>query len=109
MAVNIEPDLLQAQPSASVPVDSPLSEDQVDDLVYFARNGQLEEFQTSLTAFAESSSFTPLNIIAVAFDQESGNSPLHMASANGHIGTIQICTPPLPPPPLFDLCDEKLL
>lgn len=111
MAVTTKPDLLQAQHSAPVPGYSPLSEDQVDDLVYFARNGQIEEFQASLTTFAESFGSTLLNTIAVALDQESGNSPLHMASANGHIGTVQYIQdlrfPPLTL--LFQCCDEKLL
>lgn len=96
MAVTTEPALEQAPSRAPVPVESPLSEDQVDDLVYFARTGQLEEFQASLTAIADSYSSSPLNIIALAFDQESGNSPLHMASANGHIGTTQFYTPACP-------------
>lgn len=86
MAVITQSDRERAQYSALVPVDSLLSEDQVDDLIYFARNGQVEEFQASLRTIAESSDSSPLNGLVVAFDQESGNSPLHMASANGHIG-----------------------
>lgn len=87
MAVTTELDPVQGQSTAPVPVDGPLTEAQVDDLVYFARDGQLEDFQASLTAITESSCSSYLNIIAVAFDEESGNSPLHMASANGHTGT----------------------
>lgn len=104
MAVTTQPDLKQAQSSTPVPVYSLLSEDQVDDLIYFARSGQVEEFQASLVTIAESSGSSPLNTIAVTFDQESGNSPLHMASANGHIGSRS--TPSSPPPgaPLGSIC-----
>lgn len=103
MAITTKLELEQVQSSAPVPVYSLLSEDQVDDLIYFARNGQVEEFQASLITIADFSGSSPLSIIAVAFDQESGNSPLHMASANGHIGNKQICNPAPYPTPLFDL------
>lgn len=101
MAITTQLDLEQVQSSAPY---SLLSEDQVDDLIYFARNGQVEEFQASLITIAELSGSSPLNTIAVAFDPESGNSPLHMASANGHIGNNRSATslPPCPAP-LFDL------
>ncbi len=105
MAITTHPDLEQVQSSAPAPVYSLLSEDQVDDLIYFARNGQVEEFQASLLTIAEFSGSSPLNTIALAFDPESGNSPLHMASANGHIGNNRSATP-LPARPRCSICCE---
>lgn len=109
MAITTEPDLEQAQSSGPVQADSPLSEDQVDDLIYFARNGQVEEIQASLIKIADSFNSTPLNIIAIAFDPESGNSPLHMASANGHIGNNISGTPPrsLAALPRCSICEDE--
>ena len=106
MAVTTQPDLEQAQSSAPVPVDSLLTEDHVDDLIYFARNGQVEEFQAALITIAEFAGSSPLNTVAVAFDQESGNSPLHMASANGHIGNRSAT--PLTCPVMFNLLMKSL-
>lgn len=104
MAITTKLELEQVQSSAPAPVYSLLSEDQVDDLIYFARNGQVEEFQESLITIAESSSSSPLSTIAVAFDPESGNSPLHMASANGHIGNNRSATPLPPTGPRYSIC-----
>lgn len=105
MAITTQLDLEQVQSSAPVPVYSLLSEDQVDDLIYFARNGQVDEFQAALINIAELSGSSPLNTIAVALDPESGNSPLHMASANGHIGNNRSATA-LPARPRCSICCE---
>lgn len=111
MASTTQVELEQVQSSAPAPGYSLLSEDQVDDLIYFARNGQVDEFQASLITIAELSGSSPLKTIAVAFDPESGNSPLHMASANGHIGnnnrSAKLPSPspcPAPVPPCSICC-----
>jgi hypothetical protein len=70
-------------PSATV---TSLSEDEVDDLLYFARVGDLQELLSSLEAFAKSTNTTQASIVSAAVDEQSGNGILHMASANGHIG-----------------------
>lgn len=107
MAITTKSELEKVQSSAPAPVYRPLSEDQVDDLIYFARNGQVEEFQASLITIAEFSGSSPLSTIAVAFDQESGNSPLHMASANGHIGNNRSATLLLTRPRYSICCGMK--
>lgn len=63
-----------------------LPEDEIDDLLYFARIGDLQELLSSIEAFAKSANTTPASIVSAAIDKQSGNGILHMASANGHIG-----------------------
>ena len=69
-----------------------LTEEEIDDFLYFARANELsdlQQFKQELSA-KQPTSFTEL--LAVAIDPETGNSPLHYASANGHIGTEISCS-----------------
>lgn len=63
-----------------------LSEDEIDDLLYFARTGEKEEFNTLIEELYKREKTTPLELLAVAKDEHSGNGILHMAAANGHAG-----------------------
>lgn len=65
-----------------------LSEDEVDDLIYFARAGEQEdlvETLSTLTSKKEGAPFSALTILASAKD-EGKNTCLHMAAGNGHKG-----------------------
>lgn len=62
-----------------------LSEDEVDDLVYFARAGEYAELEQSLVALADREKVSPAEILQVAKD-EGKSSALHMATGNGHLG-----------------------
>ncbi|MCJ1258585.1 hypothetical protein MMC24_006418 [Lignoscripta atroalba] len=73
-------------PSTTLPS---LSEDEIDDLLYFARTGELSDLKTSVEAFAKAANASQSDIIVAAVDSFSGNGPLHMASANGHLETLQ--------------------
>ena len=64
-----------------------LTEDEIDDLLYFARTGELQDLQTSLSVLAKTSNVHEREILTAAVDPNSGNGLLHMASANGHNGT----------------------
>lgn len=70
-------------PSATM---TSLPEDGIDDLLYFARIGDLQELLSSIEAFSKSANTTQASIISAAIDGQSGNGILHMASANGHTG-----------------------
>lgn len=61
-----------------------LTDEEIDDLLYFARTGQLEDFRTCIEALAKTSNTSHYEVVSAAVEQQSGNSPLHMASANGH-------------------------
>lgn len=73
-------------PSAMPPQ---LSEDDIDDLLYFARIGDQEELNTSIEELCKHETTTLAEILLLAKDELTGNGPLHMAAANGHTG---LCT-----------------
>ena len=75
--------VVNTMPSATMPS---LSEDEIDDLLYFARIGDLQELLSSIEAFAKSTNSTQSSVLSAAVDEQSGNGILHMASANGHTG-----------------------
>lgn len=63
-----------------------LTEEQIDDLLYYARTNDLAELTEIVNSIADSLNVAPHVVISSAIDSNSGNSILHMASANGHIG-----------------------
>lgn len=66
---------------------SGLSEDEIDDLLYFARIGDKEEFNTLKDELCEREKLGTLaELLELASDEISGNAVLHMAAANGHNG-----------------------
>ena len=62
-----------------------ITEDEIDDLVYFARAGELEDLQTVVAQLAERENVSPAAILAAAKD-EGKSTCLHMATGNGHLG-----------------------
>jgi hypothetical protein len=70
-----------------------LSEDEIDDLLYFARVGDKAEFNTLKDELCKRENLSDEQLVEVARDEESGNGVLHMAAANGHSGTRSL---PLP-------------
>ncbi|KAH7318276.1 ankyrin repeat-containing YAR1 [Stachybotrys elegans] len=65
-----------------------LTEDEIDDLVYFSRTGEDEDLISTLTALAEREKVSPAEILLAAKD-EGKSTCLHMATGNGHLGTVQ--------------------
>jgi hypothetical protein len=63
-----------------------LSEDEIDDLLYFARTGDAEEFESLKNELCKRGEWDVAELIKVARDEESGNGVLHMAAANGYYG-----------------------
>jgi uncharacterized protein len=80
-------------------MDAEQQEDLVDDLLYYARVCDLDELKTALDQLSKKFAAPPHDVLNKAIDSESGNSVLHMAAANGHIGrhNFEQSTP-------FDLC-----
>ena len=72
--------------SESDPPPPTLTEDQIDDLLYFARAGETSDFKQTVTDLAKEYNRYELEIVAAAVDKESGNGCLHMAGGNGHLG-----------------------
>jgi hypothetical protein len=78
-----------------------LSEDEIDDLLYFARTGDKVEFNTLKDELRKRESVSEGQLLEAAREEESGNGILHMAAANGHSGAVPnfSLSIPLPHPP----------
>jgi hypothetical protein len=61
-----------------------LSEDEIDDLLYFARVGEKHDFEALANELGHRERCTFAKILESARDETSGNGVLHMAAANGH-------------------------
>ncbi|KAF3932913.1 Espin [Dactylellina cionopaga] len=66
-----------------------LTEDDIDDLLYFCRAGELDDFKTTVSELSKSLNRYTLEIPAAAADQYSGNTCLHMAAANDHTDIVE--------------------
>jgi hypothetical protein len=66
-----------------------LSEDEIDDLLYFARTGDKGEFNALKEELCKREKITVQELLAVAKDDLSGNGVLHMAAANGYDGMFE--------------------
>jgi hypothetical protein len=71
--------------SSTAPIFS-LTQDQIDDLLYYARVGDSTEFNTLKTALCKEGC-SIVELLEAAVDEESGNGVLHMCAANGHAGS----------------------
>ena len=76
----------------SVPTQTTLSEEQIDDLLYLARTNESSELRSELAAIKEAHMTargmrtSEADILLAAVDPETGNNVFHMAAANGHTG-----------------------
>ena len=65
-----------------------LSEEQIDDLLYFARAGQTNDFLETLAEIKAATKFRDAEILLAARDEYSSNNVLHMTAGNGHLGLL---------------------
>ena len=65
-----------------------LSEDEIDDIIYFARAGEDAELEETLKTLSEREKVSPIDILVTAKD-EGKSTALHMASGNGHLGMFK--------------------
>jgi len=63
-----------------------LSEDEIDDLLYYSRTGDLQEFSTLSDELCKREQTNLSDLLIGAKDPYNGNGALHMAAANGHTG-----------------------
>lgn len=63
-----------------------LNEDEVDDLLYFARSNEIHDLKTHVAELSQKYGVPQSTIFQSAIDPSSGNAILHLASANGHLG-----------------------
>lgn len=62
-----------------------LSEDDIDDIIYFARAGEVADLNESLATLSSREGVSPAEII-IATRDEGKSTCLHMATGNGNIG-----------------------
>lgn len=75
----------QQTPKLSFKMALKLSEDEIDDLIYFARAGEASDLTETLTALSTREAVSPAEILLAARD--GGKSTcLHMATGNGNLG-----------------------
>lgn len=104
-----------------------LTDDQIDELLYLARTNSLSDLREAVSTFSKSQNTSPQNILLATIDPESGNSLLHMTSANGCMGSLTpvmtiypslfannkanlfiiLRRPQLPSPPFFHIFKRK--
>lgn len=63
-----------------------LTEEEIDDILFYSRTGQLEEFLKCIKELSSAADCTPQEIIASSVEEQSENMPLHMAAANDQLG-----------------------
>lgn len=63
-----------------------IPEDEIDDLLYFARTGDADELNSSKTTLCQRENISVQDLLEIAKDEGSGNGVLHMAAANGYSG-----------------------
>jgi hypothetical protein len=63
-----------------------LSEDEVDDLLYFARVGETSDFEEAVQNIRTRENCALEALLETTKDEHSGNGILHMIAANGHAG-----------------------
>ncbi|KAI9777270.1 MAG: hypothetical protein M1839_009000 [Geoglossum umbratile] len=85
-----------------------LKEDDIDDLVYFARAGELVDLREAVDGAAKSTNGSPFDVLISAIDPANRNGMLHMAAANGHTETVKylLSLLPSPRPPTSDQSDQ---
>ncbi|CAH0019747.1 unnamed protein product [Clonostachys rhizophaga] len=66
-----------------------LSEDEIDDLIYFARTGETQDLFESVASLAEREKATTAEILIAAKDESNKSTTLHMATGNGHLETVR--------------------
>lgn len=73
-----------------------LSEDEIDDLIYFARAGEVADLNETLATLSSRDAVSPAQILSAAKD-EGKSTCLHMATGNGNLGqyaySVSLTTP----------------
>lgn len=69
-----------------------LTEEEIDDLIYFSRAGEQEDLTETIKSLAERENASPAEIVAAAQDASNKSTCLHMATGNGHLGKNEILT-----------------
>ena len=83
-----------------------LTEDEIDDLIFFARSGENKDLQETLSTLASREQTSASEILVAAKEEGSKTTCLHMATGNGHLGMQEKVSAS---PVLFDLTTGRSL
>lgn len=64
----------------------PLTHDEIDDVLYYARVNDADELQQTLNELGRKYQCQPGDTLKAAVEPESGNTVLHYCAANGFAG-----------------------
>ncbi len=84
-------------PKMPPPQQPHLSEDEIDDILYYARTGALTDLTSLCNHVCTRECTSLLSLLSAAQDPLTHNTPLHMSAANGHSGTQTIYSAPCIP------------
>ncbi|KXL43245.1 hypothetical protein M433DRAFT_58814 [Acidomyces richmondensis BFW] len=73
----------------SIPKIPMLADEEIDDLLYFARVDELQDLEAAISDLARKYDCQPALIIKGAVDPETGNTIIHYCSANGFFITLK--------------------
>lgn len=73
-----------------------LNEEEIDDLIYFARAGEVADLNETLATLSSRESVSPAEILSAAKD-EGKSTCLHMATGNGNLGICLLLPPSASP------------
>ena len=76
------------EPSTSNGPPESLTEDEIDDILYISRANELPELAPYLTSLSHKYTTTTQTILLSSTEPETQNTPLHYASANGHVDLL---------------------
>lgn len=74
---------------APLPAPPTLDEDTIDDLLYLARTSSLPDLRATLAELSQTHSCPESAVLLAAQDPQSGNTPAHLAAANGHADVLR--------------------
>lgn len=66
--------------------DVGLTEEEIDDILYLSRTGELDEIKTELSRLQTTYDITIATILDSIIDPLTGNGSFHLSGANGHTG-----------------------
>lgn len=72
-------------PAATLP---PLTEDEIDDLIYYTRSSDLPALISEVESLSEKHKCPQSIILEATIDEDSGCNLLHYAGANGDEGSL---------------------
>jgi hypothetical protein len=64
----------------------PLSDDEVDDILYLTRTNESAELQQYLTQLSQQHNCSIASLLESAIDEDNANTPFHYCAANGYAG-----------------------